>query len=78
MLDGAFNSPSKETLAPFEELRGRQVLALAIVGKFLRTTGAHKDIADQFLHLEYGAPRSSARDRSPRADGKETNWPPRR
>ena len=51
MLDGAFNSPSKETLAPFEELRGRQVLALALVGKFLRTTGAHKDIADQFYTL---------------------------
>jgi hypothetical protein len=51
MLDLAFNSPSKEMLAPFEELRGRHVLALAIVGKFLRKTGAHKSIADQFYSL---------------------------
>jgi hypothetical protein len=51
MLDSAFNSPSSEALAPFEELRGRHVLALAIVGKFLRTTGAPKDIADQFYTL---------------------------
>jgi hypothetical protein len=51
MLDWAFNSPSKEILAPFEELRGRHILALAIVGKFLRKTGARKDIADQFRNL---------------------------
>jgi hypothetical protein len=51
LLDSAFNSASTEALAPFEELRGRHILALAIVGKFLRTTGAPKDIADQFYTL---------------------------
>jgi len=51
LLDSAFNSASLQALAPFEELRGRYVLALAIVGKFLRTTGARKDIADQFYAL---------------------------
>jgi hypothetical protein len=51
LLDLAFNSASTEALAPFEELRGRHILALAIVGKFLRTTGARKDIADQFYAL---------------------------
>ena len=51
LLDSAFNSVSREALAPFEELRGRHVLALAIVGKFLRTTGAPKNIADQFYTL---------------------------
>src|SRR5262245_28416856 len=42
LLDWAFNSASTEALAPFEESRGRHILALAIVGKFLRTTGARK------------------------------------
>jgi hypothetical protein len=51
LLDSAFNSPSSEALAPFEELRGRHVLALATLGKFLRTTGAPKDVADQFYTL---------------------------
>jgi hypothetical protein len=51
LLDWAFNSASTEALAPFEELRGRHILALAIVGKFLRTTGARKDIADRFYAL---------------------------
>src|SRR5262249_41892566 len=51
LLGSAFNSASREALAPFEELRGRHALALAIVGKFLRTTGAPKDIADQFYTL---------------------------
>jgi len=51
LLDWAFNSASIEALAPFEELRGRHILALAIVGKFLRKTGARKDIADQFYAL---------------------------
>src|SRR6516164_6836132 len=51
LLDWAFNSASIEALAPFEELRGRHILALAIVGKFLRTTGAPKNIADQFYTL---------------------------
>jgi hypothetical protein len=51
LLESIFDAPNQGRVASFEELRGRHVTALALLGKFLRMTGARKDIADQFYAL---------------------------